>query len=724
MGTCIICGTSTDGRICESHEEDVAFEFRGDHPNQLTPGRFYRGEVDGYADFGVFVNLSDNVTGLLHRSELNRRLESLTWEVGDPVYVQVKNVRDNGNVDLGWSIRQADREFRGALVDDPSASPSTYLPDEEDEEDERASTPTVRTPEPTDADTEPESEPEPEAGSGGAPSATPASDAETESDSEVERAEPVENAEDADAGATAASSGGAVVAELSRVAVGDLDDRVGDTIRLEGRIVSVRQTSGPTVFELRDESGTVDCAAFEEAGVRAYPSVEPGDLVRLDGEVRRRRGELQIETEALVVLDEGEAATVTDRMDDALDERARPSAVDPLAPDAAVEAALGQVREAATAVRRAIIEGRPVVVRHDATVDGYLAGAAIERAVLPLVREEYANADAAYHYFDRRPLEGGVYDMDDATKDTTTMLSNRDRHDEKIPLFVFASAGATRDSLDGFDLLSVYDAERVVVDGGAADPEVADAVETLVNPAHADSDADTTATALAVAVAQHVNESVADDLRHLPAASFWEDAPEAYVDLAGDAGYRAEDVAHLREAIALEAYYQSYEDKRELVIDLLFADAESTESADAGDEPRAGARLVEQISEQFREKLDAEVATAEANLERRSEGGVAFAVLDTDAYTHRFDFPSTDVLLDAVHRRNRDGSFVTIGVGTDELHVRSTFDLDVRAVAESAAEAVENAGVAARGGRNRIEFVAGERDRVVDAVVDAIAEQA
>ncbi|ERH12021.1 MAG: S1 RNA binding domain protein, partial [halophilic archaeon J07HB67] len=113
MGTCIICGTTTDGRICGSHEQDVVFEFKGTDPSLLGAERFYRGTVDGYADFGVFVDLSPSITGLLHRSELDQRLESLDWEPGDTVYVQVKNVRDNGNVDLSWSIRQAEREFRG-----------------------------------------------------------------------------------------------------------------------------------------------------------------------------------------------------------------------------------------------------------------------------------------------------------------------------------------------------------------------------------------------------------------------------------------------------------------------------------------------------------------------------------------------------------------------------------------------------------------------------------
>jgi len=107
MGNCIICGTPVGGEICQSHEEDAVFEFRGTTASQLTPDRYYRGTVDGYADFGVFVDIGDHVTGLLHRSELDQRLESLDWEPGDDVFVQVLDVR-----------RQ--RQRRPRLVDPPA----------------------------------------------------------------------------------------------------------------------------------------------------------------------------------------------------------------------------------------------------------------------------------------------------------------------------------------------------------------------------------------------------------------------------------------------------------------------------------------------------------------------------------------------------------------------------------------------------------------------------
>ncbi|WP_129116506.1 DHH family phosphoesterase [Halegenticoccus tardaugens] len=712
MGSCIICGTDVDGRICKSHEEDVVFEFRGDRPGQLVPGRFYSGRVDGYADFGVFVDLAPGVTGLLHRSELDRRLESLDWEPGDTVYVQVKNVRDNGNVDLGWSIRQSQREFRGALVQgaegDRDADGSDDAVDESADETGE-----------TDASNGGDESRAKRTGDGGRVRTDDEASADrSASDSTAGAAEKV------DAGGGDETDAPERSEDLDRVEIGTLSNRVGDRVRIEGEVVSAHQTGGPTVFELRDETGVVDCAAFVEAGVRAYPSVEVGDTVRLDGEVELRRNEIQVETEALVELAGEDREAVQRRLADALTDRARPEALTPLAPHGPVEAVEERLLDAAEAVRRAVLESRPIVVRHTATADGYVAGAAVERAVLPLIREEYAKSDAEYHYFKRRPLDGAVYGMDDATNDVTRMLVDRDRHGEKLPLVLLLGTGSTVESSDGLGLLGVYGAKRVVVDAATADEAVESDADVLVSPDVADADAGAgslSTGALAANLAGAINEDVRDDLSHLPAVSYWEDAPEGYLDLAAEAGYDENTVAQLREAVALEAYYQSYQDKRELITDLLFGDAVAAESA--GED--AGRSLAAHISEQFRVKLTDEVETAEANLERREEGGVSFAVLDTDAFTHRFDFPPKALLLEELHRRQRDGDrFVTVGVAMDELYLRSTDELDVRAVAAAAAEKAPQAGIGVMGVREgRIEFLAGAREAATEAVIEAVAEQ-
>jgi RecJ-like exonuclease len=700
MGSCIICGTSVDGRICDLHQEDVVFEFRGRRPDELTPGRYYRGTVDGFAEFGVFVDVGDSVTGLLHKSELDQRLESLDWDSGDTVFVQVKSVRDNGNIDLGWSIRQGESEFRGTLIDDPDNDGAILKDDEESDDQDNAADSGVGEPAPREDDSTEESDSQEAKGNGH----TTEADTESAAETEAEEATPKPESEPETETATTTDPVQATVSELA--------DNVGTLVRIEGEIVTARQTSGPTVFELRDETGTVDCAAFEEAGVRAYPAVEEGDIVRIEGEVEERRGELQVETEALVVLEDDERDAVTERMEDAMLQRARPDTLAPLADDPAVEAVTDDLLDAATAIRRAVLEGRPIIVRHSATADGYVAGVAIERATLPLVREEHQSSDAEYHYFDRRPLEGSVYDMDDATGDVTGMLSNQERHGEKFPLFVFVAAAGTAESLDGLELLDVYGARRVVVDERAVDDAVAEEVDSLVAPSR-EGAPETTATALAATIAAGVNSDVQSDLEHLPAVSFWEDTPEAYTDLASEAGYDADTTEEIRDAIALEAYYQSYEDKRELIIDLLFGEQTDDVTGLAG-----------HVSEQFREKMRTEVETAEANLAEQTVDGEPIAVLDTDAYTHRYEFPPTELLLDELARRHRDDFAALVGFDTDEAYVRTDADVDVRAIVDAASEVAPAAGLDARGAREgRIEFLAGEREAAQDALLAALAEE-
>ncbi|WP_435075343.1 DHH family phosphoesterase [Halorubrum sp. HHNYT27] len=743
MGSCIICGVDVDGggRICDPHQEDVVFDFRGNAPDQLVPDRFYRGVVDGYAEFGVFIDLSPGVTGLLHRSELDRRLESLDWESGDEVFVQVKGVRDNGNIDLAWSIRQADREFRGVLVQDgdterlpeeadadeddddtaaePAESAEPDVPDEDDEDDEDdGATGADETTEEDDSSVEDDAAVEDDA--------TAADSSSDESEpNDVDRSTPSAEGDVADVttddGPTDAESdidGGESDAaddsddlddDRERVEIGALSELVDDEVQIDGEVVGVRQTGGPTVFEVRDETGVVDVAAFIEPGARAYPTIEVGDVVRIDGEVESHRGDVQVESSALVLLEDADADAVRRRLAEALTDEARPDGLQPLAGDETVAQLADGLLDAAEAIRRAVLESRPIVVRHAATADGYVAGAAVERAVLPLIRDEHAKSDAEYHYFTRRPLDEPVYGMDAATNDATRMLQDRDRHDEKLPLFLLVGTGSTVESADGIELLSVYGVDAVVVDAEVADPETREAVDTLVSPEIESVEGDLSTGALVASLASAVNDDIRDDLRHLPAVSYWADTPDRYVDLARDAGYDVERVAELREAVALEAYYQSYQDKRELVADLLFEDS---------------GNLAAHVSEQFREKLETEIETATANVVTEAVDGVEFDVLDTDGYTHRYDFPPTPLLLDDLHRRRTNGeAHATVGIGMDELYIRTSANVSVRGVAERTAELAPAADVATAGLREgKIEFLSGERDAVEDAVVAAIAE--
>lgn len=58
---------------------------------------------------------------------------------------------------------------------------------------------------------------------------------------------------------------------LPRTRSSEINKHVNKQVSISGEVVQTKQTSGPTIFSITDEEGTVSCAAFVEAGMRAFP---------------------------------------------------------------------------------------------------------------------------------------------------------------------------------------------------------------------------------------------------------------------------------------------------------------------------------------------------------------------------------------------------------------------------------------------------------------------
>ncbi len=620
------------------HDEDVLYEFHGDDPDQLEPGRFYRGTVDGFADFGVFITLGESVTGLLHRSNVEGRLENLEWDAGDDVIVQVEGVRENGNVDLAWSIRQSDEEFRGIGTHDPDDGDATGAQPEE---------PAGSEPEPVEP-----------------PSHAPEPPAEDETSSPDEAAQPVEEAPD-----------------RTSVEIADVEERVGDPVRLVGRVEEVRQTDGPTIFTLEDPTGQIECAAFEAAGVRAFPEIDIGDVVAIEGRPERHRGDVQVETESIQEVPEDEREELVSELEAAEREQARPDATSLILADPAFEEAVEEIVEIATELRRAVFAREVIVIRHPPSVDGVVAAAGIEHGLRQLAARTFADGEATSWFVTRRPMEDPCYELGDAMYDVT---DGEDRND----VVAVVGAGATEQDAAALDFLEVYDVAATVVDPLAL-PE--DAAEGLVTP-------------LAINIAGMIDEEVREDLVHLPAIAAGYDVPPSYRQLAREHGYEDQSVRERHEAIALISYYQRYDDKRELIADLLF------DGEDAGD-------LAAHVAEQFRQRLETAVSTGEENATLESHDGSQLVTLDAASLTHRFTFPPRDLLADALRRETAADTVLVMD--EDAAFVSTADGVDLAAIAAAVDGQVEQAAVAAR--RDRLTFLAGKREAVRDAIVDVLS---
>lgn len=74
---------------------------------QIAKDKILEGVVTGITNFGVFVNIGDNVNGLVHISEITQGyIKDINdiFKVGDVVKVKVLKIENNGKISL--SIKQ------------------------------------------------------------------------------------------------------------------------------------------------------------------------------------------------------------------------------------------------------------------------------------------------------------------------------------------------------------------------------------------------------------------------------------------------------------------------------------------------------------------------------------------------------------------------------------------------------------------------------------------
>jgi len=606
--------------------------------DDLEAGRFYRARVNGVVDYGVFVDVSETVSGLVHESSLDRE-----YEVGDELVVELETVRENGDV-----------AFEPVDVDLEEATVKTH---------------------------------------------------EADATTSGERGGPGDDGADA-----------AVVSTADLAAV------VGDTVQIRGEVVQANQTAGPTIFQVRDTDGVVPCAAFEAAGVRAFPEVSIGDLVHVTGTVDRRNGAIQVEADAVDPAPGDD--DLAGRLADAVAERAAPADVEPLVEWSALESMHDDLAHVARIVRRAVLTGRPVRMRHHADGDGMCAAVPLERAVRAFVGDVYADPQAPRHLVKRLPTKAPFYEMEDGIRDLNYALGDRDRHGHRLPLLLMLDNGSTAEDVPSYEAIGEYDVPIVAVDHHHPDPEaVGPHLEAHVNPYLYGEDYAVTTGMMSVEIARMVAPEITDEVRHLPAVGGVSDRSEAdamtdYVALAAAAGYEDEDLRDISEALDYAAYNLRYDAGRGFVDDVL----------GLGDPDRHDA-LVEHLAAASRSAVEAQLDRVEPHVEAETLDNDAHLYrLDVEEHASRFSYPAPGRTTAAVHDRRVEATgdpVITVGYGPDFAVLRSDgVRLDIPAMVADLEQQVGGSGVSGGGHLvvGSIKFLPGRREEVLDALVDRVAE--
>lgn len=293
----------------------------------------------------------------------------------------------------------------------------------------------------------------------------------------------------------------------------------GDNFSIFGTVEKVVQTGGPTIFSVSDGTGILSLKAFDGAGVRAYPHVDVGDAIKAIVGIEEYNGELEGEVKKIWKLDDKDKEEFLEKLVKIEKDRAKVKEIPFLAESPILDKLRAKIIKAATEIRLAVIQSRPIIVRHHNDTDGYSAGFALERAILPLIEKQHlGNTKAAWEYFARAPCAAPFYELEDSIKDTSLSLRNAAKFSNKMPLIIIVDNGSGQEDLMGILQGKVHGSDFIVVDHHGFDKDViTEHVLTHVNPhLEGESGASISAGMLCVELARLVNNET-KNITQIPA---------------------------------------------------------------------------------------------------------------------------------------------------------------------------------------------------------------
>lgn len=445
-------------------------------------------------------------------------------------------------------------------------------------------------------------------------------------------------------------------------------------LAVAGIIDKVVQTGGPTIFGMRDGTGTLTLKGFIAPGQRAYPEINEGDYIKAIVKIEEFNGE--IEGDIIKIFKKGEEAKekLRKQIEDREREKAKVKPMKFLVESEILEKLKQRFIDAATEIRLAIFQGRPIIVRHHCDTDGYAAGFALERAILPLIEKHHGSEKAAWEFFTRAPSAAPYYEIDDSIRDTAMSLRNVAKFSNKMPLVIIADNGSTEADLMAIKQGKIHGETFIVVDHHQFDKDViSKEVITHINPfLVGESGSKISAGILCAELARFINPEV-ENIEQIPALAGLADRiyleneklVNDYLKLAKEKGYSKE----LLEDISLVIEYVSakirFMEVREY-IEVLFGQPRDKQK-----------ELVELMAPHIKslDKKGLDIGKAHAKIE--NIGGISLQVVFIEeAYPGFGFFPkpgrSIGMLHDDLQKEKELDKLVSIGVMETAMTFRAT----------------------------------------------------
>lgn len=336
------------------------------------------------------------------------------------------------------------------------------------------------------------------------------------------------------------------------------NEDVGAEYFLLAQVRGIRQTTGPTVFDLKDNTGSIKATGFSRAGERAFPEINIGMNIQAKVQVKERNHNIELEIVNFEKINQEIIEKPNYDKRKFLINSERLENMKPL------------FVGAAKIIYEAVQSSRPIVLRHHDDPDGYTCGIVLEKAIKPLVEE--VNPEKPYLFFTRSSSRTPFYDYIDAMRDLDGYLSGKKRYNEQPPLIILTDLGSNSQSIRSIKRLHEHGCDFIIIDHHHFDEENKNICKVFLNPHVFDYGSDMNAGALCTELALMLDPRLLQSVRHLPALSGTSDrslCPE-FDEYLKISGYEKETLARWARAIDHDLYYLKFNESVELLEDLFF----------------------------------------------------------------------------------------------------------------------------------------------------------
>ncbi len=245
------------------------------------------------------------------------------------------------------------------------------------------------------------------------------------------------------------------------------------------------------------------------------------------------------------------------------------------------------IQQCVAEIKSAVDHRQPILIRHHGDADGYAAGIALERALLPIISAKHRRERDLFYYYTRLPLLVPFYGYQEATKDLQIASRNAEQFHMKAPLILILDTGSAEESLAGLQKATLYGASCIVVDHHPLAKVIGKHLLVQVNPHLVHSTYDFCSGMLCAEVAHallgHPTHDHNSHLAFIAAVSAVADKvasteAEQYRELAEKEGFSKELIGRCAAALDFEAHALGPTNGRETVHDLLGRDPKKQEA--------------------------------------------------------------------------------------------------------------------------------------------------